>query len=110
MTEQRMQIEDHVRLLKATEAAMGGQGQPLESLADAARPHVEVRWGIFAGNPRSGGDGEEHEVRGQVAREPTVSLATGANMPAPSLYRGSSKKEKQRLRTDTWYTRDEWML
>ncbi|KAE9028156.1 hypothetical protein PR001_g7094 [Phytophthora rubi] len=48
-TEQRMQIEEHVRILKAAEAAMGEQGQRLESLVDAVRPHVEARWGLFAG-------------------------------------------------------------
>ncbi|ETO66687.1 hypothetical protein F444_16229 [Phytophthora nicotianae P1976] len=95
MTEQRLQIEEHVRLLKAAEAAMGEQGQRLDSLAEAVRPHVEARWGLFAGSKRSGSVGEEHEVCGPSARYPMVTLATGANMPVPPLYRGSSKQEKR---------------
>eukprot|EP00644_Phytophthora_capsici_P005005 jgi/Phyca11/96467/e_gw1.1.465.1 len=95
MTEQRLQIEEHVRLLKAAEAAMGEHGQRLDSLAEALRPHVEARWGLFAGSERSASIGGEQEVRGSSAREPMMTLATGANMPVPPLYRGSSKEEKR---------------
>ncbi|ETM37966.1 hypothetical protein L914_15629 [Phytophthora nicotianae] len=95
MTEQRLQIEEHARLLKAAEAAMGEQGQRLDSLAEALRPHVEARWGVFAGSKRSGSVGEEHEFRGPSQHDPMVTLTTRANMPVPPLYRGSSKQEKR---------------
>ncbi|ETL84810.1 hypothetical protein L917_15487, partial [Phytophthora nicotianae] len=73
----------------------GEQGQRLDSLAEAVRPHVEARWGLFTGSKRSGSVGEEHEVCGPSARNPMVTLATGSNMPVPPLYRGSSKQEKR---------------
>ncbi|KAE8972838.1 hypothetical protein PF011_g25491 [Phytophthora fragariae] len=95
MTEQRVQIEEHVRLLRAAEAGMGEHGQRLDSLAEAVRPHVEARWCLFARTPRSMSVDGYDEVRDQLAREPMVTLATGANMPVPPIYRGSSKKEKQ---------------
>ncbi|ETO66690.1 hypothetical protein F444_16226 [Phytophthora nicotianae P1976] len=74
---------------------MGEQGQRLDSLAEAVRPHVETRWGLFAGSNIFGSIGEEHEVRGPSARDPMVTLAAGANMPVPPLYRGNSKQEKR---------------
>eukprot|EP00644_Phytophthora_capsici_P010646 jgi/Phyca11/104689/e_gw1.9.784.1 len=95
MTEQRRQIEEHVRLLQAAEAAMGEQEQRLDSLADAVRPHVEARWGLFARTPRPMDVEEDEEVRNRSTSERSVTLATGVNMPVPPLYRGSSKREKR---------------
>ncbi|KAG2788926.1 hypothetical protein PC129_g8915 [Phytophthora cactorum] len=83
MTETRKQIDEHVRLLKAVELAMGEQGQRLKRLVAAVSPHVEARWGLFAGTLKSEGIGGEQEGRGESAREPMVTFATGANMPVP---------------------------
>ncbi|KAG1707152.1 hypothetical protein DVH05_026348 [Phytophthora capsici] len=95
ITEQRRQIEEHVRLLRAAEAAMGEQEQRLDTLADAVRPHVEARWGLFACTPKPMDVEEDEEVRNRSTSERSVTLATGVNMPVPPLYRGSSQQEKR---------------
>ncbi|POM78823.1 hypothetical protein PHPALM_3601 [Phytophthora palmivora] len=32
---------------------------------------------------------------GEARKEPAITIATGANMPVPPMYRGSTKKEKK---------------
>ncbi|GMF23724.1 unnamed protein product [Phytophthora fragariaefolia] len=96
VAEQRRQIEEHVRLLRAAEAAMGEQTQRLDSPAEVVLPTLELVGDYLPDPPAADSAGvDEHEVRGRATREPTVTLATGTNMPVPPLYPGSSKKEKR---------------
>ncbi|KAE9199191.1 hypothetical protein PF002_g22220 [Phytophthora fragariae] len=92
MEEQRQHLQEQFRLLKAAEEAMGRQEKQIEDLTEAARPHIEARWGLFAEAPKRA-ETEARETR--PAPEPTVMLAAGANMPVPPMYRGSTKKEKR---------------
>ncbi|GMF45202.1 unnamed protein product [Phytophthora fragariaefolia] len=86
MEEQRQHLQEQCRLLKAAEKAMGRQEKQIEDMTEAVRPHIEARWGLFAEVPKIA----ETEARGtRSAREPTVMLATGANMPVPPIYRAN---------------------
>ncbi|KAI9988015.1 hypothetical protein PInf_024275 [Phytophthora infestans] len=76
MAEQRKQIEEQLRLLKAAEAAFGEQGQRLQSLAEAVRPHVEARWGLFAQTPMAVSGGRNDEDRSCPDRTPTETQVT----------------------------------
>lgn len=86
---------------------MREQGQRLESLIEADRPHVEARWVLLADILKPTHVGKNQDVRGGLGGEPRVTLATGASLPV-SLYRGSSKKKTGRLWIATSCTRDAW--
>ncbi|KAG1696561.1 hypothetical protein DVH05_018254 [Phytophthora capsici] len=92
MEEHRHHLQEQFRLLKEVEGAMGRQGRQLDDLTEAVHPHIEARWGLFAESSESAAA----RVQGKRStQEPTVMLATGANMLVPLMYRGSTKKEKR---------------
>ncbi|OWY93783.1 hypothetical protein PHMEG_00036692 [Phytophthora megakarya] len=92
MEEHRHHLQEQFRLLKAAEDAMVRQERQLEDLTEAVRPHIEARWGLFAEQSASAPATDQGSRQTQ---ESSVMLATGANMPVPPLYRGSTKKEKR---------------
>ncbi|GMF59604.1 unnamed protein product [Phytophthora fragariaefolia] len=99
MEEHRQYLEEQYRLLKAAEAAVGAQGQRLESLAEAVQPHLQARWGAFE-------HGAATPAEPRPAEAPVVTVAAGTNLPVPPIYRGSSKKEKSDfMDSDAVYTR-----
>ncbi|KAG3035866.1 hypothetical protein PC120_g631 [Phytophthora cactorum] len=85
MDEHRHYLEEWYRLLRAAEEAVGLQGQRLESLAEAVQPHLQARWGAFAQGAASPADQRPSEA-------PSVTVAAGTNLPAPPIYRGSSRR------------------
>ncbi|GLE05071.1 hypothetical protein PINS_up014055 [Pythium insidiosum] len=90
MLEHQRFLNEQYGLLRAADEAMSQQKQKIDVLAAAVQaPAPEVRWGLFA-QPN-----QQHV--GDVKTEPdqAVMIATGANMPTPPLYRGSTKKEKR---------------
>ncbi|GLE11381.1 hypothetical protein PINS_up023761 [Pythium insidiosum] len=90
MLEHQRFLNEQYGLLRAADEAMSQQNQKIDVLAAAVQaPAPEVRWGLFA-QPN-----QQHV--GDVKTEPdqAVMVATGANMPTPPLYRGSTKKEKR---------------
>uniref|UniRef100_H3GI18 Uncharacterized protein n=1 Tax=Phytophthora ramorum TaxID=164328 RepID=H3GI18_PHYRM len=88
MEEHRQYLEEQYRLLKAAEEAVGLQGQRLENLAEAVKPHLQARWGAFA-------EGAAPSMDNRPLESPAVTVAAGTNLPVPPIYRGSSKKEKR---------------
>jgi hypothetical protein len=88
MDDHRAFITEQYRLLKAAQEPVGLQGQRLESLAEAVRPQIEARWSNFARSADTATAAGSRE--GSI-----VTVAAGANLPTPSIYKGSSKKEKR---------------
>ncbi|KAK1946294.1 hypothetical protein P3T76_001847 [Phytophthora citrophthora] len=81
---------------------VGHQGRQIEDLKEEVlSPRGQSRWGWFARSAGQGGrerDGDEPMVDGDASEnrnEPTITVATGSNMPVPPVYRGSTKKEKK---------------
>ncbi|KAE9293546.1 hypothetical protein PF008_g24770 [Phytophthora fragariae] len=101
LEEQQKALVQQYQLLREAAETVGHQGRQIEdSKEEVLSPRGQSRWGWFARSTGQGGrerDGDEPMVGGDASEnrnEPTITVATGSNMPVPPVYRGSTKREK----------------
>ncbi|OWZ06593.1 hypothetical protein PHMEG_00021132 [Phytophthora megakarya] len=81
---------------------VGRQGRQIEDLKEEVlSPRGQSHWGWFARGAGQRGrehDGDETMTGEDInpgRNEPTITVATGSNMPVPPVYHGSTKKGKK---------------
>ncbi|EGZ25705.1 hypothetical protein PHYSODRAFT_297274 [Phytophthora sojae] len=90
LQEQYNTVSEQYRLLQEASVAMGVQNKKIEALEEKIGSRASSRWGWFA---EKGGGQADVDMSGQGEMPPTPSapvIATGANLPIPPLYRGTT--------------------
>lgn len=101
-------LAQQYQLMRKAAETVGQQGRQIEDLKEEVlSPRGQSRWGWFArgtgqsGRERDGDDPMKGEGVSAGSNEPTITVATGSNMPVPPVYRGSTKMEKRPSLTAT---------